>query len=216
MSSIPAAVCPQCTKPTPEGASLCVCADIRPQEVRRQILIIQHPQESREPLSTTPLIPMIFRKAQVRVALSTPNLARALGREADPKRWGVLYLGTGKLKSEPRKPGLYTVTRSKDLVPYDPAQAPLEGILVLDGSWAQSKALWWRNPWLLKLRRLVLVPESRAIYHAVRREPSRTAVSSLEALTHALVMLGETIDVDATLLPVRSLAEKVSAKKPKA
>ena len=33
----------------------------------------------------------------------------------------------------------------------------LKGIIVLDGTWSQAKALWWRNPWLLKLRRAILI-----------------------------------------------------------
>ena len=37
----------------------------------------------------------------------------------------------------------------------DAALADLEGIVLLDGSWGEAKTLWWRNPWLLKLRRVV-------------------------------------------------------------
>jgi len=31
--------------------------------------------------------------------------------------------------------------------------AGLEGIVALDGTWAQAKTMWWRNAWLLKLKR---------------------------------------------------------------
>ena len=40
--------------------------------------------------------------------------------------------------------------------------ASLEGVVLLDGSWSEAKTLWWRNPWLLRLRRLVLNPRHRS------------------------------------------------------
>ena len=49
----------------------------------------------------------------------------------------------------------------------------LEGIVLLDGSWSEAKTLWWRNPWLLRLRRLVLDPRHRSRFGRVRREPRR-------------------------------------------
>jgi DTW domain-containing protein YfiP len=50
--------------------------------------------------------------------------------------------------------------------------ADLEGLVVLDGTWSQAKALWWRNAWLLKLRRAVLVPKhwQKSLYKELRRE----------------------------------------------
>src|SRR5438477_332125 len=45
----------------------------------------------------------------------------------------------------------------------------------------QAKTLWWRNPWLLKLHRLVLTPARPARLGKVRREPRREALSTLEA-----------------------------------
>ncbi len=57
----------------------------------------------------------------------------------------------------------------------------LEGIVLLDGTWSQAKTLWWRNPWLLKLQRIVLNPPSPARLGRLRREPRREALSTLEA-----------------------------------
>jgi DTW domain-containing protein YfiP len=41
--------------------------------------------------------------------------------------------------------------------------------------------LWWRNPWLLKLHRLVLNPARPARLGRLRREPRREALSTIEA-----------------------------------
>jgi DTW domain-containing protein YfiP len=67
----------------------------------------------------------------------------------------------------------------------------MEGLVLLDGSWSQAKALWWRNPWLLKLPRLVLHPREPSIYGKLRREPRREYLSTLEAIALALEALGE-------------------------
>ena len=40
----------------------------------------------------------------------------------------------------------------------EPILQRLDGIVLLDGSWKEAKTLWWRNPWLLKLHRIVLDP----------------------------------------------------------
>ncbi len=62
----------------------------------------------------------------------------------------------------------------RDGVPLaDPAPVlrGLAGIVLIDGSWKEAKTLWWRNPWLLKLHRLVLHPPMPARLGRLRREP---------------------------------------------
>ena len=53
----------------------------------------------------------------------------------------------------------------------------LDGVVLLDGSWSEAKTLWWRNPWLLKLRRLVLDPQrGLALRPAAPRAAARGVV----------------------------------------
>ena len=76
----------------------------------------------------------------------------------------------------------------------------LDGVVVLDGSWREAKALWWRNPWLLKLRRMVFNPHRRSIYGRIRREPRREALSTLEAVALLLKHLDGGPEIEAALL----------------
>ncbi len=157
-------------------------ADAEAIDNRLFLLILQHPREKREALATAALTVAMLRRAELVVGLSWPNLARALGRPADPRRWAVLYLGSAR----PRGFGLHS-----DVVALDAHGEPtadqaamlrdLDGAVLLDGSWGEAKALWWRNPWLLKLRRLVLDPQRPSHYNRVRREPRREALSTIEA-----------------------------------
>ena len=53
----------------------------------------------------------------------------------------------------------------------------------------QAKALWWRNAWLTRLRRFVVVPDAPSLYGSLRKEARSDAVSTLEAVALALSVL---------------------------
>jgi DTW domain-containing protein YfiP len=146
------------------------------------VLVLQYPQEGREPRATAAATVSTLRRARLVAGLSWANLARALGRPADPRRWGVLYLGSAQ-------PGIAEASREilvlgrngKPIADPDPILRHLDGIVLLDGTWSQAKTLWWRNPWLLKLHRLVLNPPRPSRLGKLRREPRREALSTIEA-----------------------------------
>lgn len=172
------APCPRCGKP----ASLCVCAGIEPFDNKVALLILQHPQEQDRTLGTARLAALHFKNAIFKIGLSWPSLAKILGRPADPQRWAVLYLGSSR--AEALVPGRDMVVVDKKgaaVSNQESALRDIEGIVLLDGTWSQAKALWWRNPWMLKCRRIVLGPHAPSRYGKVRREPRRDALSTLEA-----------------------------------
>ena len=75
----------------------------------------------------------------------------------------------------------------------------LDGAILLDGSWSEAKSLWWRNPWLIKLRRLVLDPQRPSHYNRVRREPRREALSTIEAAALLLRRIEGRPEIEAAL-----------------
>jgi DTW domain-containing protein YfiP len=82
----------------------------------------------------------------------------------------------------------------------DAALRGIKGIVVLDGSWSQAKTLWWRNPWVLKARRVVLAPARPSRYGALRREPRREGLSTLEAAALLMARLEGRPEIEAALL----------------
>jgi DTW domain-containing protein len=78
-----------------------------------------------------------------------------------------------------RNPESALIALSKKGIPLD--LDAFNGIVILDGNWKQSKSLWWRNPWLKKLPRVLLFPRGPSLYGSLRREPRRNSISTLEA-----------------------------------
>ncbi len=105
--------------------------------------------------------------------------------------------GTAPGPAPTRKPGPQgtelTITDKKGtpLPDQKKAIAELEGIVLLDGTWSQAKALWWRNPWLLKLKRIILNPREKSLYKELRWEPRSECLSTIESIAVALTSLGE-------------------------
>ena len=199
------AVCTTCAKPT----SYCVCAALPSLRVRPEVLVLQHPQEQDELLGTVPLLRGSLAAARVRVGLSWPSLATAWGAAGPrPGRWAVAFPGAlpaEALATDPAAPAHLWDRRGRPL-----AAGDIDGLVLLDGSWRQAKALWWRNAWLLKLARLSLQPQQPSIYGRLRREPSRQHLSTLEAAAQALVALGEPAALQTALhRSLRRLTQQV-------
>jgi DTW domain-containing protein len=191
-----ATACPQCHKPT----ALCVCEGIVAIDNKVSVLILQHPQEQDRTLGTARLTALSLRDATLKVGLSWPSLAKILGRNVDPHRWAVLYLGSVKAASLAPEREIVFVTRKGDLErDQDRLLRDIEGIVVLDGTWSQAKALWWRNPWMLKCRRVVLGPRHPSRYGRLRREPRRDGLSTIEATAMLLARLEHRPEIEETL-----------------
>ncbi|HZK91210.1 MAG TPA: tRNA-uridine aminocarboxypropyltransferase [Stellaceae bacterium] len=151
------------------------------------VLILQHPHEQREALSTAALVGATLRNARLAIGLSWPGLARVYGAAAEPRRWAVLHLGPARAGPSAERRELTVLDRRGEPLG-DPSAilGGLRGIVLLDGTWSQAKTLWWRNPWLLKLHRIVLDPPRPAKLGRLRREPRRDALSTIEAAALAL------------------------------
>lgn len=175
------------------------------------VLILQHPQEQDRVLGTARLLAENLARGTLTVGLSWRNLSHALKQPADAKDWGVLYLGSSHAAKA--KGSLVALDRKgAPLADQAAGRAGLKGIVVLDGNWSQAKALWWRNAWLTKLRRFVVVPDGPSLYGDLRREARSDAVSTLEAVALALSVLEADAAVrDKLLAPFRELLAKARA-----
>jgi DTW domain-containing protein YfiP len=163
-----------------ERASLALEIPIEPLANFVRVVVLQHPQEPDKELGSAALLVRGLDQAELKVGLSWRNLKAAVGEDAQPGEWVVLYLGA-KGNVFPEEVNFAT---TKGLP--TPPVAGIKGLIVLDGTWTQAKALWWRNAWLTKLKRIVLNPQSPSRYGRLRKEPRKEAVSTLESVALAL------------------------------
>src|ERR1700752_3492136 len=128
--------CSHCGKPMP----LCICDSFTPIESAISLLILQHPQEQDRALGTARLTAMHFKNAVVKIGLSWPSLAKALGRPvADPARWAVLYLGSAKASDFDTDAEIVALNRKGAAADNQRAiLSAIEGVVLLDGTWSQA------------------------------------------------------------------------------
>jgi len=191
--------CPRCGKPQP----LCVCADIAADDNAIEVLILQHPQEHDRMLGTARLTALHFKHATLKIGLSWPSLSKILGRTVDPQRWAILYLGSLNALELAPDADVVAVNRKGGVEPDQRGiLRSIEGIILLDGSWSQAKALWWRNPWMLKCRRIILGPKAPSRYGRLRREPRSDGLSTIEAAALVVGRLEKRPELEARLVEI--------------
>jgi DTW domain-containing protein YfiP len=188
--------CPRCLKPP----TLCVCEGVARIDNRVSLLVLQHPQEQDRELGTARLAVLHFKDALLKIGLSWPSLSKILGRTTDPQRWAILYLGSVKAAAVLPDRDIVVVNRNGNAVDHqDAALREIDGIILLDGTWSQAKALWWRNAWMLKCKRVVLGPRQPSRYGRLRREPRGDGLSTIEAAAMLLARLERKPEIETAL-----------------
>lgn len=162
----PRDLCFRCDKPR----VVCVCARVPRVLHRTPITVLQHPKERAHPIGTARLVRLGLANARVEVAWN----ANEVETLAPP--W--LAPGTGVL---------YPGANARDLASTPPGERP-RALIVIDGTWHTARTLHRDRKWLHELPHFRLAPESPSRYR-IRREPSRHAVSTLEAILEALRVL---------------------------
>ena len=190
--------CPTCGKPL----VFCVCDGVEPIKTKTSLLILQHPQEQDRALGTARLTALHIENAVVKIGLSWPSLSKALGRTVhDPSRWAVLYFGSAKVEDLDTDRTIVAINRKGEIEDHQRAiLEDIEGIVLLDGTWSQAKALWWRNAWMLKCQRVILGPRQASRYGKLRKEPRRDGLSTIEAAAMMLASLERRPEIETMLL----------------
>jgi DTW domain-containing protein YfiP len=153
-------------------------------------VILQHPRERDMPVGTAHMASLCLPNAEVHVGIHWSGsgvLARALSHPDRPA--ALLYPG----------PGAIDVVRT-------PPSPPVT-LIVVDGTWSQTRKMVRENPELRALPRYAFNPPRPSEYR-IRKEPDQGFVSTIEALVHVLGALeGDPGRCEAMLLPFRAMVE---------
>lgn len=179
MSSAPRRLqCPRCLRPQ----SACICALAQPLQAATQVLILQHPLELQEAKGTARLLHLCLPGSRLEVgeAFDPAQLQQWLygawpGAGA-PQHTLLLYPQT------PEQPAALMALTGRD------APAPVQRLVLIDGTWRKSRKMLYANPLLARLPRLALTDTGPAGYR-IRKAPRAGQLSTLEAAALALQQL---------------------------
>ncbi|KAK9269538.1 hypothetical protein L1049_001314 [Liquidambar formosana] len=66
----------------------------------------------------------------------------------------------------------------------------VKNLIVLDGTWAKARRMYYENPWLKLLPHLKLDPNTLSLYSEVRQQPKAGYLSTIESIVLALKAVG--------------------------
>lgn len=180
-----------------------------------RVLILQHPAEAKRPHGTATLVGQAHAATRIRKGFRWANLKKAWGSDSidiQAGNWGVLFIGgRGEVASiaSQETPGFYETSKGGGARLLS-KNTRLQGVILLDGNWKEAKTLWWGNPWLLRLRRLVLVEEPASNIR-LRRSSQKTALTTAECAAYCLKYLGNPQDSEPLFELFREQSEGVEA-----
>lgn len=175
--------CQRCLRPD----NHCLCALIPALDSRTRVLILQHPGEVNHALNTARLAVLGLNNAELVVGEVFDDLATLLDVPGYQAR--LLFPGEG----------------AEALSAQAGEVKPLL-LVIPDGTWRKARKLLHLNPRLAALPRVTLdnPPPSR---YRLRKVPGAEALSTLEAITHALHTLEPDRSFEALLRPFDALIE---------
>lgn len=190
----PRTMCRACRRPE----VVCWCAHLPHLPTRTRVLLLQHTRESRVGIGTARMAHLALPNSQLRVGVDFG---------ADPVVAAMLAAHEAALAGNGAPSYLlFPGADARDIRELDPAE-PIT-LVVVDGTWAQARALVRRNPQVAALPRLAFNPRRPSDYR-IRREPADFCVSTIEALVEVLnVLEPERAPFDALLDPFRAMVDR--------
>lgn len=152
--------CPSCERPLTH----CLCALIPRLDNRTRVLLLQHPSEVGHALNTARLAVLGLANAELRVGEDFSDL--------DLSAWDAWLLFPGDTAVPLAELAARPVDKPRLLV-------------VPDGTWRKARKLLHLNPSLAALPRVVL-PDGLTSRYRLRKAPAEGALSTIEAVVHAL------------------------------
>lgn len=175
--------CQRCFRPLAH----CLCSLIPSLPSRTQVLVVQHPDETKHALNTARFVALGLQNAQWVIAETVDNLEQYLQQPG--YRACVLFPGE----------------QAQALSAYQATELPLL-LVVPDGTWRKARKILHCNPLLAALPRVTL-PLGLSSRYRLRKAPGADALATVEAVHYALSVLEPEQDFSALLQPFEALIE---------
>lgn len=147
---------------------VCFCDALTSIESRTRVVFVQHPRESRVPISTCRMAHLSLPNSEMHVAL---------GAEGEPK-----------LEAWARTEGTAVLFPGEESVDVAQLKEMPKTLIVVDGTWSNARKVVERSPALRSLPRIGFLPERPGNYR-IRKEPKEHCLSTIEAVAFVLEKL---------------------------
>ncbi len=178
-------MCYACMRPQ----DACLCAGIRPIQLRSKIILLMHPMEYRYAKAATGrLTHLALAQSEIHVGIGFDEHPAVQELIHDPANYPVLLY-----------PGPGAVNLSGDAGPLEGLGINKSGgrclvVFLLDATWPCAKKMFRLSPSLQALPKLMFTPSQRSRY-LIKRQPKELCLSTLEA-THELLLALEASGLD--------------------
>ena len=151
--------CPRCKRPEPS----CYCKDLHPEPAAVEILILQHPTETRHPLNSARIAELGINNCEIMVGEDFSDSDSL--REKMTNRKTCLLFPSEEATTTPQFVEQYNLP---------------ELCIVLDGTWRKAKKIYFLNPVLQHLPAVTLSEIAPSNYR-IRKAPGDQSISTIEA-----------------------------------
>ena len=151
--------CPRCLRPV----SACYCQSLHPEPACTDLLIIQHPSETRHPINSARIADLGISNCEILVGEDFSDSHRLKERLAN-RQVCLLF---------PSEDAITTTSYVAD-------NGKPDLCIVLDGTWRKAKKIYFLNPILQSLPAVTL-SETHISNYTIRKSPGAGALSTIEA-----------------------------------
>jgi len=195
--------CPKCNK----AKSTCICQWLQVQSNQTPVLILQHTDEIKKALGTARLVELGLESAKV-ISNTTFTKIECLNILSVYNASNPILLYSQKMVNSPFHIELDLSIES--LLP-DSQTSCFDSVILLDGTWRNTREILHKNEWLHDLPTMALknVGESR---YRIRKASQENTLATIEAASKLLSVLDENFDQGVFLKPFDRMIEAQIAK----
>ena len=190
--------CEHCGKPE----SACLCVWIKPQINHLAVVVLQHPDEQNKAIGTARLVELGLKRAKIVSGLGFDQ-AEIMALLSDLSAFRPLLLYPKALDhSLPH----FVLDFETEHFSVPPLLNAYDSLILLDGTWRNTRELLHVNHWLKTLPTLA-IKHSESSRYRIRQAKKAGALATIEAVAKVLSVLDETHQAEQLLLPFEKMIE---------
>ena len=179
----------------------CICKWISPIFNKTTVVILQHPDEAKKPLGTAKIVSSSLQNSKIKIGVDFPADEDLNQLTNSPNHsLAILYPTDLAIDLQDwRHERVSSLTEETSFT----AQKTL---IVLDGTWRNTREIMNVNPALKTIRSVKLTPATRSNYR-IRKAPFANSLSTVEAVSQALNVLEPETSVEAMNLCFQNMID---------